>query len=186
MTDEKIIELYFERSEKALEETERAYDRYLYSISLGILSDVSDAEEIVNDTYLKAWNSIPPEKPRSLKSFLAMITRSLSLNRLEYRHAQKRSGNQYSLALDELSECIANSESEDDSSSLGELSELINRFLHSLPTEPRRIFIRRYWYLERVCDSAQSYHISESKVKSILHRTRKKLKTELVKEGFNI
>ena len=106
MTDEKSVELYWERSEEAIKETDKQYGRYFHYIAKEILQDEEDAKEIVNDTYLKAWNSIPPERPNPLKAFLGRITRQLSLNRLEQNKAQKRGGGQYLLALDELAECL--------------------------------------------------------------------------------
>ncbi len=146
MTDEKIVELYGERSEEAIKETDKQYGRYFHYIAKEILQDEEDAKEIVNDTYLKAWNSIPPERPNPLKAFLGRITRQLSLNRLEQNKAQKRGGGQYLLALDELAECIPDGSGSEDLASNIDLTDAINRFLRSLPIEQRRVFIKRYWY----------------------------------------
>lgn len=182
MTDEKIVELYWQRSENAIEETDKAYGRYFHYIAYGILHDDEDAKETVNDTYLKAWQIIPPQRPNPLKSFLGRITRQLSINRLESASAQKRGGGQYTLALEELGECIPA-----DGEDLGDLTALrdcINRFLRSLPGQQRRIFIRRYWHTHSVSQIASDLHISESKVKTSLMRSREKLKRLLEKEGF--
>ena len=186
MTDEKIVELYWERSEEAIKETDKQYGRYFHYIAKEILQDEEDAKEIVNDTYLKAWNSIPPERPDPLKAFLGRITRQLSLNRLEQNKAQKRGGGQYLLALDELAECIPNGSGSEDFASNIDLTDAINRFLRSLPIEQRRVFIKRYWYMSSIADTAISFGMSESKVTSILFRVRNKLKEHLTKEGFDL
>lgn len=186
MTDEKIIELYWERSEIAVEETDRAYGRYFHSVAYGILWDYEDAKEMVNDTYLKAWNTIPPERPNHLKGFLGRITRQLSINRLEQNTAQKRGGGQYSLALDELAECIPDEDSGEDIADLTALRDTMNTFLRSLPPETRKVFIRRYWHTQSIGQIAKDFRMSESKVKSILMRTRNKLKKILTEEGHHI
>ena len=184
MTDEKIVELYLERYEEAIKETDKQYGRYFHYIAKEILQDEEDAKEIVNDTYLKAWNSIPPERPNPLKAFLGRITRQLSLNRLEQNKAQKRGGGQYLLALDELAECIPDGSGSEDLTSNIDLTDAINRFLRNLPIEQRRVFIKRYWYMSSITDTATSFGMSESKVTSILFRVRNKLKEHLTKEGL--
>ena len=184
MTDEKIVELYWQRDEQAIRETESAYGRYLHYISYGILKDDEDAKETVNDVYMKAWNVIPPERPNPLKSFLGRMTRQLSINRLEKKTAKKRKDNLYTLALEELSECISGEDK--DIGDLVALQDSLNCFLRSLPTVERRVFVRRYWYMHSVSQVASDFSMSESKVKSMLMRTRKKLKTHLEKEGFEI
>ena len=186
MTDEQIVELYWERSEEAIKETEKQYGRYFHYIAKEILQDEEDAKDIVNDTYLKAWNSIPPEKPNPLKAFLGRITRQLALNRIEQNKAQKRGGGQYLLALDELAECIPDCSESDDIASSIDLTDAINTFLRSLPIDQRRIFIKRYWYMSSIADTAKSFGMSESKVTSMLFRVRKKLKEHLTKEGFDL
>ena len=186
MTDEKIVELYWERSEEAIKETDKQYGRYFHYIAKEILQDEEDAKEIVNDTYLKAWNSIPPERPNPLKAFLGRITRQLSLNRLEQNKAQKRGGGQYLLALDELAECIPDGSGNEDLASNIDLTDALNRFLRNLPIEQRRVFIKRYWYMSSIADTARYFGMSESKVVSILFRVRNKLKDHLTKEGFDL
>lgn len=185
MTDEMIVDMFWQRSEKAIEETDKLYGCYFHYIANGILRCDEDSKEIVNDTYHKAWNSIPPARPISLKAFLGRITRQLALNRLEKNMAQKRGGGEFALVLDELSEVITD-ESEDDALAVEELSKHINSFLRSLPLETRRVFIRRYWHMASVSDISKDFSISESKVKSMLFRTREKLRKYLIKEGVNI
>ena len=182
MTDQQIVALYWQRSESAIAETDRHYGRYFHYIAYSILQDEEDAKETVNDTYLKAWNTMPPQRPNHLKAFLGRITRQLSINRLEHNSAKKRAGSQYQLALDELSECI--SQSQEDFADTIALRDALNQFLHSLPPEARRVFIRRYWHLHSVAEIASDFSMSESKVKSILMRTRKKLKQHLTEGGF--
>ena len=184
MTDEKIIELYWQRSETAIEETDRAYGRYFRSVANGILLDNEDAEETVNDAYLKAWNTIPPEYPNYLKAFLARITRQLSINRLEQNTAKKRGAGQYTLILDELAECIPDPNSMERVVDSRILADKLNVFLLELPKDVRKIFLRRYWELSSVKEIASVYGISESKVKMTLFRTRSKLRSFLEKEGI--
>lgn len=183
MTDEMIIDMFWARSEKAIEETDRAYGRYFRYIAYGILRNDEDSKEIVNDTYLKAWHSIPPERPRNLKAFLGRMTRQLSLNRLDMLTAQKRGGGEYPLVLDELAEVIEDTDQNDKVE--GErLARAINEFLRTLSQEQRRVFIRRYWHMASVSEISKDFSISESKVKSMLFRTREKLKQYLIKEGI--
>lgn len=186
MTDEQIIALYWARSEMAIRETDKAYGRYFHYIAHGILRNHEDAEEIVNDTYLKAWNSIPPARPDHLKAFLGRITRQLSINRLEQTTAQKRGGGQYLLALEELEECIPDGNDGADLVRLTALQDSLNRFLRSLSPDARRVFIRRYWYMHAISEIAENLSMSESKVKSLLMRTREKLKKYLIQEGFGV
>ena len=183
MTDSSIVDLYWARSERAIEETDKLYGRYFHSIAYRILCDDEDSKEIVNDAYIKAWNNIPPERPNNLKAFLGRITRQLSINRLEKNLAKKRGEGQYVLALEELSECIADSDSYVNSA---ELKNALNGFLRSLPDDARRVFIRRYWHMSSISEIACDFEMSESKVKSMLMRTRNKLKKYLLREGFSI
>ncbi len=181
MTDENIVRLFWERSEDAIAETEKLYGNYFFYIANGILRNEEDAKEIVNDTYLKAWNTIPPERPNPLKAFLGRITRQLSINRLRQNTAKKRGGGQYTIAIDELVETLADG---GEDCAVAGLTDSINRFLRKLPTGQRRVFIKRYWYMRSISDIAASYGMSESKVASMLFRLRNKLKEQLVKEGF--
>ncbi len=184
MTDEIIIGLYLERSETAIAETQRLYGRYFTSIAYGIVWNDSDAEEVVNDTYLHAWNTIPPEHPENLRAFLGRITRQLAIKRLEKNTAKKRGEGQYASVIDELAECISDNNA--DFADTVILRDVLNRFLHTLPAEVRGVFIRRYWHMQSIEDIALSCRMSESRVKSMLFRTRKKLKAYLNEEGFSV
>lgn len=186
MDDSKIIDLYWCRDEQAINQTKKKYGEYCFSIAYRILNNREDAEECENDTYLDAWNSIPPHKPSKLAIFLGKITRRISIDRYRHNTAQKRGGDQVTLALDELLDCIPDSKSIDDELENKELAEKINFFLRGLGNEERSIFIRRYWYVHAVKDISKSMGISESKVKTTLLRTRKKLLVYLEREGVFI
>ena len=183
MTDEQIIGLYFARSEEAIAVTGQQYGGYCKEIAMRILQDVWDSEECVNDTYLKAWNQMPPTYPRSLKCFLGRITRNLALNRLDKREAQKRGGGQAVLSLEELGEVIADGNTVEKQVDEKDLLRLLNRFVGALPKEKRIIFVARYWHMYSIEEIAQRRGLSESKVKSILFRVRNELKARLRKEG---
>ena len=185
MTDEIIIGLFTARSETAIAETQRLYGRYFYSIAHGIVWNDSDAEEVVNDTYLHAWNTIPPAHPDSLRAFLGRVTRQLAIKRLEHNTAKKRGEGQYLSVIDELAECLSGDSGDEIPDQIA-LREVMNRFLHTLPPDVRGVFIRRYWHMQSIEEIALSCRKSESRVKSQLMRTRKKLKTYLMEEGFSI
>lgn len=186
MDDKKIIALYFSRNEKAITETSKKYGRYLSSISYNILSDIADAEECVNDTYLTAWNTIPPKKPNILSVFLARITRFASLDLLRKRSADKRGGSEYTLSIDELSGIVSGNEDPADSAIEKEMTDAIDRFLRSLPVSACDIFVMRYFYADSIKDIAKHLCCSEGKVKTTLHRTRLGLAEFLKKEGYDI
>ena len=186
MSDNEIIKLYLERSEKAIEESEKTYGFYFHYIARRIVCNDEDAKEIVNDAYLKAWNSIPPEIPNNLKAFLGRITRQLSINRLEKNTAQKRGAGQYHLVIDELEECIPDNDNVSELNETIALRCAINSFLRSLPDESRRVFIRRYYHMYSISDISKDFSMSESKVKSLLMRIREKLKKYLEREGFSV
>ena len=183
MEDSKIIDLYFERSQSAISETQKKYGRYCHTVAYNVLYSDEDAEECVNDTYLKAWQSIPPHRPTLLSSFLGRITRNLALDRYDQRTAQKRGGTT-ELVLEEISECIPDTSGEDGSDEA--LKNAINKFLASLPKRTRIIFMQRYWYFRSVKEIARSLSIGESRVKVTLLRTRQKFKEHLQKEGIEI
>lgn len=185
MEDQQIVDLYFARSESAITETDRKYGRYCHSIAYNILEDHEDAKEIVNDTYLKAWNTIPPNRPDPLKPYVGMISRHLSLDRYEEYHTQKRSG-QVPLVLEELAECIPDNDSREDIGESVALKDALAKFIRSLPDKTQRIFLRRYWYASSVTEIAEEYGMRENSVNVLLHRTRKKLKDHLQKEGFDL
>ena len=181
MTDEKIIQLFFQRNEVAIEETSRKYGTYCFKIANNILKNQEDSEECVNDTWNGAWNTMPPERPTRLQSFLARITRNIAIDRYRYDHAQKRSS-EVELAIDEYWECIPNQDASIDDEVV--LERAINGFLSSLDTKTRIIFMRRYWYSMSVKDIAEGMRLSESHVSVILHRTRSRFKNYLTKEGI--
>ncbi len=176
MQDDKIIGLFFDRSESAISETQKKYGRYCRYIAYQILGSREDADECVNDAYLSLWNSIPPERPHDLRHFLGCVVRRLSLNRVDYLGAQKRRCETL-LSLDEYAECIP-----DNSASLGDTSalrEAINGFLSSLGRRTRVVFMQRYWYHLSVAQIARENGMTESNVKVTLHRTRESFKKYL-------
>lgn len=183
MEDQKIVDLYWSRSEAAISETQRRYGKYCYSIAYSILVNNEDAEECVNDTYMAAWKAIPPKRPSVLAAFLGKITRHLSIDRWRARSRYKRGCGEIVLALEELGECAAE-ETVEGALERKQLTLAFNRFLESLPETERRVFLCRYWYLDPISDIANYYGFSDSKVTSMLHRTRKKLRAVLEKEGL--
>lgn len=184
MEDSAIISLYFSRSEKAISETDRKYGAYCYAIANNILSSREDSEESVNDTYLAAWNSIPPQYPNALAAFLGKITRYISLDRWRKGRAAKRGGGELPLALEELGDCVSGEESPEKVIMNRELTRCINHFLDDLPEPERKVFICRYWYLDSIGEIGKRFGFSESKVKSMLYRLRGKLRGELEEEGL--
>ena len=184
MDDKSIVDLFWQRNEQAIFNTAEKYEPYLHSIALRILGDPSDAEECVNDTYNAAWNSIPPHRPAVLSTYLGKLTRRISLKVLRSRSAQKRGNNEIALSLDELSECIPAGFCLDDAIALKELTNTINSFLAALPVTERRVFVLRYWHALPIASICKQLGFSKSKVESMLHRTRVKLKNQLEKEGY--
>ena len=181
MEDEKIIALYWERSENAIRETEAKYGKYCHTVAYHILHSHEDADECVDDTLHCAWNTIPPEKPNKLHSFLARITRNIAIDRYRFGIAQKRAAT-LDWIVDEYWECIPNGEASIEDSFA--LRQAINGFLASLDTRTRVIFMRRYWYAMSVKEIARGMGLSESHVSVTLHRTRKKFKDYLTREGI--
>lgn len=186
MEDHQIIELYWSRLEQAITETAKKYGRYCYSIAYGILHSNQDSEECVNDTYLRAWDSIPPTKPERFQVFLGKITRNLSLDKCRYNQAEKRGSGQLPLVLEELHDCIPAGNDVEQLVEIMALAELLNRFLESLSPDHRRIFMRRYWYFSEIKEIAGDLGMSESKVKMSLLRSRKRLKQLLEQEGVTL
>lgn len=184
MEDKRIIELFFYRSEKAISETSKKYGNYCFAISYNILQNKEDAEECVNDTYIKIWNSIPPNRPNNLKTYVGKIVRNLSLNKYEKNNAKKRNNGQVSLLLDELLECIPDLiENEKAITDSIIIKNAIEKFLDRLPKQTRQIFVRRYWYMSSTKDIAKDFKMTESNVNIILFRAREKLKHILEQEG---
>ena len=184
MDDSEIIELYFQRSEEAVTQTASKYGKYCYQIAYHILSSREDFEESVNDTYLAAWNTMPPRRPTILSAFLGKLTRYISLDRWKKRSAQKRGGGQVALSLEELEECISGSNNPEKEVDRKELLRYLNRFLDALPETQRKVFVCRYWYLESIPEIAARFGFSESKVTAMLHRLREKLRARLQLEGL--
>lgn len=181
MDDVSIIQLYFERNERAISETAAKYGRTCSGVAFGILRNREDAEECVNDTYLNVWNSVPPRRPNNFRAFICKITRNLSLSRVKYYSAQKRSGDV--LPLEELEEYLAAPPPNVDGEELG---RAMSDFLRTRSPQARNVFMRRYWFLESVEEIAERYSFSQSKVKSLLFRTREQLRKYLEKEGIEI
>ncbi len=184
MEDSKIIDLYWQRCESAIHETRCKYGGYCFSIANNILPFREDAEECVSDTYLAAWNAIPPSRPSILSTFLGKLTRRIAIDRWRNLNAEKRGGGTVPLALDELSECIPGGCDPVAQVEAKELAASVNRFLATLPAMERRVFLLRYFELTPLKTIEERFHMSASKVKSMLYRTRCKLGEHLKKEGF--
>ena len=182
MEDNKIVELYWNRDESAIAETRDKYGNYCFSIARNILHNQEDSEESVNDTYLAAWNQIPPTRPEFFFAWLAKVCRNAICHRISWMQAKKR--NAVTLPLEEeLAECLPSSTTEEEVDAR-ELGRFLSTFLEGLPREKRLYFMRRYWFGDSIADIADRFGVGESKVKVTLHRTREKLKRELEKEGY--
>lgn len=187
--DHRIIELYFARDEQAIAETERHYGAFCLRTSLSILQNRSDAEECVNDTYIRTWNTIPPTRPQSLRAYLARIIRNLSIDRIKAGRAAKRS-HEMTLVLEELSECLP---VDMDGNTYGTadgltqaLPELLNQFLHTLPAEEWQLFCGRYWHNRSVKELARDHGLTPKAVTMRLSRTREKLRLYIEKRGYTV
>lgn len=183
MEDDKIIQLYWDRQENAIKETAAKYGLYCYSISYGILRSREDADECVSDTWLRAWNAIPPQRPAALQAFLARITRNLSLDCFRRRNALFRGRGQVTVALEELEHAAPSAPSAEQQASEQELIASLERFLWGLPPEKRQVFLLRYWYFCSDREIAQQLQMTRGKVTSMLFRLRSALKIHLEKEG---
>lgn len=183
MEDKEIVELYWRRDERAITETASKYGKYCGSIAVNILQSPEDTEESLNDTWMNAWNSMPPHRPEVLPSFLGKITRYICLKKWRERHSQKRGGGEVALAFEELSESIPDGKSIDASLQAEELARLLDAFLSGLPETERSVFVCRYWYLDSILDISRQFGFGQSKVKTMLWRTRTKLMSQLKKEG---
>ena len=184
MDDEAILALFRQRQESALAETAAKYGRPCYRVADNILSDSRDAEECVNDTYKAAWEAMPPHRPSLLSTFLGKLTRRISIDRWRKQSADKRGGGETAVAFEELEECVSGSGSVEDEVERRELTRRINEFIKALPRTERQVFMCRYWYVDPVSDIAKQFGFSESKVKSMLFRTRCRLREMLEKEGY--
>ena len=183
MKDTEIIDLYWTRNERAVTETQATYGKYCYSIAFHILHGKEDAEECVNDTWMRAWNAIPPARPARLSLFLGTITRNLSFDRWKQKNALKRGNGEMEATLDELAECIPDKSNTEETVEQKELERQINLFLGTLQERERNVFLRRYWYAEEYSEIAGRYGMKLNTVKTTLFRVRGKLKAYLEQEG---
>lgn len=184
MEDSQIIELYLQRNSDAIWRTEGKYGAYCMTIAERILHNREDSEECVNDTWLRAWNSIPPLIPDKLKMFLAKITRNIAINRLQAETAAKRGGGEQALALSELEECVAGSQNIEKEFESKQLDECVRVFVRELPEKEGNVFVRRYFFTESASEIAERYGMTANHVMVVLSRVRKKLRAHLKKEGF--
>lgn len=184
MDDADIVQLYWDRNEKAISVTAQKYGKYCSFIAMNILGNKEDADECVNDAYLRAWNSIPPNKPAVLSTFIGKLTRYLSINKYNYNHTSKRGGHSISVVLDELCEIVSDNNTVEQEFDSKELLNELNTFLSTLPAEKRNIFVCRYWYFESISDIAKRFNIKENNVYVILQRIRKQLHDYLTERGY--
>ena len=184
MNDEHIVSLLFARDESALSAVQDKYGRYCHTVAQRILGSREDAEECVNDTYRRTWETIPPQNPPSLATYLGMLTRCIALDRVKKNRARKRGGGTLPLILDELGECVADTEANDAHDEA--LQELLNEFLASLSPKSCMVFVRRYWYADSAADIAAAYDMNENSVNALLFRIRRKLKKHLHNAGIDV
>ena len=186
MTDERIVELYWNREESAVAETQLKYGRYLTKIAYNILMDMEDSLESVNDTYMYAWKSIPPHRPNVLSTYLAKITRRVAIDILRKKSRDKRIPSEYTFSLSELDEVVSNGRRIEEQLEAEELAKAMNAYLKSISADARRLFVGRYFYMDSLKDVARYCGMSETKAKSMLYRTRCGLKAYLEQEGYLI
>ena len=186
MNDSQIVALFFDRDQRAIEETDAKYGNYCYSIAHNILQIREDTEEAVSDTYLALWDAIPPHRPAVLRTFLGKIARRTALKKWEKNRTRKRGGGEITLALEELSEYLSDGSTPETAMEAAELTQILNTFLRKLPKAERQVFVCRYWYLDPIADISTRFGYSQSKVKSMLLRTRRKLQSALKKEGYGL
>lgn len=186
MDDQQIIALYWQRDERAIPATAEAYGAYCFRIAHNILREPQDAEECLNDVWLRAWNTMPPHRPKFLSAFLGRITRNHALNMHSLKSAQKRGGGELDLVFEELAECVSGTETTEDVLAARALAEALNEFLASLPAKKRKIFLRRYWYADSVAEIASSMGMTENHVSVTLHRQRAALRLFLTERGFDL
>lgn len=184
MEDNQIVGLFWQRDEKALAEVEAKYGAYCRRLAQRVLNNERDAEECVADAYLDVWNRIPPHKPSALGAFIGKIVRHIAIDKLRKRSAQKRGGGEVFLALEELEDCISSGDDVEKEFQRSELAGAVNDFLSSLPETERRVFLRRYWYMDSIDRICERFGFSESKVKTMLHRTREKLREYLAEQNL--
>ena len=183
MDDKRIIELFWERSEQAIAETDKKYGKYILHIARNILENDEDACEVQNDTYMRVWDTIPPNRPDILRAYVGTISRNLSLDRYRQKYSQKRGV--VSVAIDELGECISDTSASDETES-ARICDALNRFVAQLPARTRKIFVLRYWYMFSIEQIACEHSMKNNTVTTILFRTRKELKKFLEKEEISV
>lgn len=186
MQDSQIVTLYLKRDENAVQETDEKYAAYLSQIAVNILGDHGDSQECVNETYFRAWNSIPPHIPKNLRTYLGKITRQLAIDTYRTRKREKRKATEYALCLDELSECLADPVTPEQVLEAKNLEQAIDTFIRTLDKEKRMVFVCRYYYMDSIATIATRFSMTESKVKSMLHRTRRGLRKHLQEEGYSL
>lgn len=186
MNDEEIVLLFEARDEGAIREANEKYGKYCLRIAQNVLSDPLDAEECLNDAFLKAWNSIPPQRPKNLGAYLSKITRNLSINRYNEKTREKRGGSQFDMALDEVADFLEGTVDVSSELEIKEFTKLLNNFLRSLAERERSIFVLRYFHMESIADIAKARDLRESNVLMILSRVRKKLKETLERAGYTV
>ncbi len=186
MTDQGIIQLYWARDERAIEETDLAYGKYCRTISCTILGSSEDAEECVNDTYLHTWNAIPPKKPDKLSAFLGRICRNLSIDRIRKKSARKRGGSEWTAALEELEPFVPGGDDPEKNMEDAELAQSLEAFVRGLPERDQALFLRRYYFLQPIAEVAEGCGMRENAAKVALYRIREKLKKHLEREGIAI
>ena len=186
MDDVQIVQLYWDRDEQAIPATSDKYGNYCTSIAKNILGNQEDAEECVNDTYLNAWNSMPPHKPNILSTFLGKITRNLSFNRYKHNTANKRGGGELPVVLEELSDLVSGKDDVEQAFDQTELTKAIDTFLDSLSPKKRSIFISRYWYTDSISEIAVRHNMNDGAVSMTLNRIRLKLHNYLLERGFEL
>lgn len=186
MKDEEIVALYWDRNEDAIQQTQQKYGAYLSKVAYNILSDIEDSKECVNDTYLAAWNSMPPQRPKVLSTYLGKITRQISIDVFRKKNSAKRYASEYAVSLEELGDTFSDGTTPEQVLDEKMLDDAINHFVRALPDEAQRAFVGRYYFFDSLKDIAVYCGMKESKLKSLLYRTRQQLKAYLVKEGFDV
>lgn len=186
MEDKDIVDLYWDRNEQAITETDEKYGPYLFKIAYNILANQEDSQESVNDTYFRAWNSMPPNRPNILSTYLGKITRNLSIDSYRGKHCKKRVHSEYTISLSELQECISEGNSTEAAAEVHMLAEALNQYIRTLSPVARDVFVGRYYFMDSMKEIAAYHGMSIPKTKSILHRTRLGLKNYLRQEGFEI
>ena len=186
MKDQDIVNLYWDRNENAIHQTQMKYGAYLSKVSYNILADFEDSKECVNDTYLAAWNSMPENRPNNLATYLGKITRQISIDVFRKRHREKRYASEFAISFDELGDSFTDGVTPEQQLNAKLLDEAINRFVSALPDMAQKTFVGRYYFFDSLKEIASYCGMTESKVKILLFRTRQKLKLYLKKEGFEV